>query len=215
MQSEIFAAISSGEAPAVERILATAPDEARRRNADGVSAIMFAAYTGQREIVSLIADRAGELGIFEATATGRVDDIRRMLESDRDLVEAHSVDGFTALHFAAFFGEPEIARLLIMGGAEVNAVARNGMRVQPLHSALARGDRAVAKALLEAGADANGQQQGGWTPLHEAARRGDRDLGELLLRHGARIDITNDDGLTPANIAANAGHAEISEMLGG
>jgi ankyrin repeat protein len=40
--------------------------------------------------------------------------------------------------------------------------------------------------LLEAGADPNARQHGGFTPLMGAEQNGDLDLAELLIRHGAQ-----------------------------
>jgi ankyrin repeat protein len=46
-----------------------------------------------------------------------------------------------------------------------------------------RSDNAVA--LLEAGADPNARQHGGFTPLMEAEQVGDLELAETLIRFGA------------------------------
>ena len=59
----------------------------------------------------------------------------------------------------------------------------------PLHSAAATQDPevryAIAKLLLEAGADPNARQQDEYTPLMAADQHGDTRLRELLLEHGA------------------------------
>jgi hypothetical protein len=66
--------------------------------------------------------------------------------------QAWSGDVFTPLHLAAFFGQPEVARLLIERGADVAAVSRNELAVAPLQSAVAAGEREIAHLLLDAGA---------------------------------------------------------------
>jgi len=119
-------------------------------------------------------------------AVGRVDRGRELLDADPSLVSAWTQDGFTALHFAAFFGNPEGARLLIECGADVSAVARNAMRVQPLHSAVAAGQVEIGRMLLDAGADPSAEQQDGFLPLDAANQNGDEAMRELLLAHGAR-----------------------------
>ena len=115
-----------------------------------------------------------------------------------------SPDGFTALHLAAFFGRETVAATLLEHGADVNAVARNPLRVQPLHSAAAAGHTPVARLLLEYGADPNARQEGGFVPLHAAAQAGNDELYELLLASGADQDAATDDGRTAADFRAES-----------
>ena len=60
------------------------------------------------------------------------------------------------------------------------------------------------RALLEAGADANGRTtEGGATPLHNAAASGSVELVQLLLEYGADAEARLDDGRTPAALASD------------
>lgn len=71
------------------------------------------------------------MDVFEAAAFGRAELLDGWLRSDPADAWAWSADGFTALHFAAFFGGEVVARLLLDAGADPDAVARNEMRVRP------------------------------------------------------------------------------------
>ena len=62
-----------------------------------------------------------------------------------------------------------------------------------------------ARLLVEAGADVNARQHGGYTPLHSAAQRGAIDLIDLLLAAGADTDGAADDGRRPDRLRAGAG----------
>jgi ankyrin repeat protein len=42
------------------------------------------------------------------------------------------------------------------------------------------------RLLLEAGADPNVEQQGGFTPLYGARHQGDEEMAQMLLDHGAQ-----------------------------
>jgi ankyrin repeat protein len=60
---------------------------------------------------------------------------------------------------------------------------------------------------LDAGADPNAKQSGGWTPLHAAAMNGNLELVELLLARGADPGAANDDRATVLSLAEEKGDA--------
>jgi uncharacterized protein len=150
--------------------------------------ILVALYKGERGRAGELAAEAGSLNVFEAAALADTARVEELLGEDPELAKAWSPDGFTALHYAAFFGSPEAVRALVAAGADLEARSTNqefAPEATPLHSAVAAGRMDNAEALLEASADPNARQHGGFTPLMEAEQRGDLDLAELLIRHGA------------------------------
>jgi ankyrin repeat protein len=208
----IIEAVQAGDVERVMELIEEHPERAAERDAQGVSALLHACYIGRPDIVDAILSRLPTLDLLEAAAVGDTRRVAQWLEND-DAVERRSGDGFTALHYAAFFGWPEIARLLIAAGADVAAVASNPMAVQPLHSAAAVSQHDVAAQLLAAGADPDARQQGGFVPIHAAAQNGDAALAELLLDHGADPTLETDDGRSAAAIARTAGHEELADRL--
>src|SRR5215211_7926249 len=159
-----------------------------RAMADELGPILGALYKGERDRAVELAAEAEPLNVFEAAALGDAASVEELLREDSELARAPSHDGFTALHYAAFFGSPEAVRALVAAGADLEARSTNqefAPDATPLHSAVAAGRMDNAAALLEAGADPNARQHGGFTPLMEAERSGDLDLAELLIRHGA------------------------------
>ena len=187
------------------------PECARARDSAGISLLMHCLYRGQKQLAELIASAKKDLDLFEAASLGRLDRLRELADPSR--VNARSADGFTALHFAAFFGQPSAAKILIENGAAVDAVAGNSMKVMPLHSAASARNLETVRLLLENGAPPNARQQSGWTPLHAAAQNGDSPMIELMLKSGADPNAMNDDGKTPAATAREKGHAAIAARL--
>jgi ankyrin repeat protein len=204
--------LQAGDADGLRRILEQDPAVSEARDAAGVSLLMNALYRGRRDMAELIANQKKALNIFEATALGRLDLLKTYLR-DASVLNSYSSDGFTALHFACFFGQPESARLLLESGAAANAVAANATQVMPLHSAAATRNLEAASLLLEHGASVNVRQQRGWVPIHAAAQNGDRPMVELLLQHHADPKLANDEGKTPAMVAREKGHKEIADLL--
>ncbi len=209
----LIAAIVAGDATAVEAILAANPEAAGARDTAGISALMLAHYHGRRELVPAIRAALPGLDVHEAATVGAVERLRGLLDAAPELVHDRSPDGFTALHFAAFFGESPAAALLLERGAEPTAVAANPLRVTPLHSAAASRNVAVARLLLDRGADPDARENGGYAPLHTAADNGDEAFVELLLVGGADPAAAADDGRTPADVARDKGHDALAVRL--
>jgi uncharacterized protein len=175
------------------------------------SPILQALYEGRREDAERIARERGQPDVFEAAALGRPERVAAVLDDDPGLARAWTPDGFTALHYAGFFGDVESARSLIAAGADVNAIARNPrLAVAPIHSAAASRQNETVRALLDAGADPNLRQENGFVALHAAAQHGDRELAELLLERGADPSAATGDGRTAESIARDEGHDELA-----
>lgn len=214
--AELFSAIDAGDAGLVTELRAADAALASARDDDGVSATMHALYRGQPVIAASIAAVLPELDIFEAAALGRTERVRALLAVDPSLATRRSPDGFTALHYPAFFGIGEAAsvgRVLLDSGADVNARSENPLAVQPLHSATAGNHDDVVAVLVDAGADVNATQRHGWTPLHGAAQNGSLASVERLLAAGADPAARNDDGTTALDLARVADHREIVALL--
>ena len=209
-----FELLQAADADGLRQLLEQDSAFSEASDSTGVSLLMHSLYRGRRDLAELIASNKKALDIFEAAALGRLDRLKQCLRDDASAINSRSKDGFTALHFACFFGQPEAARLLIESGAAVDAVAANPTRVMPLHSAASARSLEAARLLLERGAPVNARQQAGWVPIHAAAQNGDRPMVELLLEHGADPKLVNDQGKTAAMVAREKGHAEIATLLG-
>ncbi|HET8785517.1 MAG TPA: ankyrin repeat domain-containing protein [Candidatus Limnocylindrales bacterium] len=210
---DMMAAVGAGDVARVAALLAEDPSLVNARGEDGVSAVLLARYRFDRPTMDALLTADPDLDIFEGAALGRIDRVRAALDDDPDAARAFSPDGFTALHLAAFFGKPEIARALLDAGASVEAYTRNDFANQPLHAAAAGRHLEVCRVLLAAGADVNATQHGGYTPLHEAAQHGDVEMVELFLSAGADPGIAVADGGAPADLAEAAGHVDVARRL--
>ncbi|HET7707862.1 MAG TPA: ankyrin repeat domain-containing protein [Thermoanaerobaculia bacterium] len=208
--SEFLQAVKSGDLVLIGRLL-DSNSTLLGESENGVSCVRLALYHGKPEVARLLIERGAPLSFHDACAAGVNDRARQMLADDPSLLDQFSNDGYPPLGLAIFFGNRELAKVLIEKGADVNASATNAQRVAPLHAAAAVCDHEIIRLLLERGADPNARQQNDFTPLHTAASRGDVAMAELLLAHGAKRDARNADGAGVADIARQKGKDEFAE----
>jgi ankyrin repeat protein len=211
--ADLLAAVKAGDVAAVEAMLAADPELAGAHE-NGVSAARVALYHRQPAALEALLAAQPPLDGLDHAALGWADDLRADLAADPGLVSRRSSDGFTALHYACFFGGPDVTRLLLAHGASPNAPAENASHVRPLHSAAAARDAGSARLLLEAGADPDASQAGGFTALQAAAHHDDEAVAALLLRHGADPALRNDQGADAEGIARASGSVAVLALLG-
>ncbi|MBT9331313.1 ankyrin repeat domain-containing protein [Paracidobacterium acidisoli] len=214
MSRHIFDMIRRGQTSELAADIEDNPDLAASRDAQGVSALLWAIYTGQPVIRDFLITRLPELDIFEAAALGDTAQLERLLAPDPSAARSVSGDGWTPLHLAAAFATPQAVTLLLARGAGLDARSKNPLDNQPLHAAVALNTSyEVVLALLDAGADINAKQAGGYTPLHQAADSGKAEIALLLLARGADPSALCNQGKTPAGYARAKGHTSLAEKL--
>jgi ankyrin repeat protein len=214
MSQHFFDLIRQGKTVEIAEAVEAQPTLAGSRDAQGISAIMLAVYTQQPLIRDFLLTRLEAMDIFEASAVGHCARMQHLIAEDAMCARGVSPDGWTPLHLAAAFAGAEPVVLLLEHGAHVHQFSHNPLRNQPLHASVAlHGSPDVVLALLEAGADVNATQHGGYTPLLQAAAAGKKDIVKLLLEHGARHDCVCDQGKSATDYARERGHAELVELL--
>ena len=210
---KLMEAIRAGDKGALDALLAADPALARFRAPNGSSLLSLTAYMGHPELADVIRSRGVKPDIFEACSLGDLETVQQLVAGNPAEANSSAPDGFYPLSLGAYFGHRAVVEFLLENGADVRAAAKNAQKVTALHAGASRGDIEIVRMLLEAGADANAKQEGGFVPLHSAAQNGNAPLVELLLKHGARADARNDKGKTPSDIAAEAGHKDLAGRL--
>ena len=119
--------------------------------------------------------------------------------------------GGPALHAAIDKNDHALVRVLIEGGADVNA--KDVFGDSPLHEAIDKGDGGLVSLLVESGANVNAKNAFGDPALHRAILRGDKDLVRILLDAGADVNLRNAFGDSALERAVSEGDAEILQIL--
>jgi ankyrin repeat protein len=225
----------------------------------GASALVVAAHSGNGAVAAYLAERGADVNAAEAGYTALH---AAILRGDVTLVGAlvgrganpntplakgtpsryYSKDyafnenlvGAAPLWLAARFGEPEMMRVLVSGGADPRWAMKDGTttlmsailptrgvgtfragdrreRYQGPADVAAKGDGEdeaitlrTAAAALDLGADVNAVNTDGDTALHLAAALALNKVVQLLVDRGARLDIKNKRELTPLGMATSA-----------
>ena len=144
-------------------------------------AILLAGAGGQ--VLAAPADAP----LADAAMRGDLDAVQELLSRQAD-VNAAQGDGTTALHWAAYRDDVEMARLLVEAGADVAVKTRLG-DLTPLFVAAKNGTAETIELLAEAGADINSTNANGTTPLMLAAASGKVDAVKVLFEHGAEVKV--------------------------
>ncbi len=205
--------IASGDLAGIGTLLQQNPELAKTKTSHNVSPLMLSCYYKKPEVTALLLKYTDNLNLFEACAAGKFDVVAHLLYSHPDAVNEYAEDGFTPLGLACYFGQFEVARYLVLKGAQVNLPSNNGFNVFPIHSATAGNYTDITRMLIDNGANVNVKQQAGATPLHTAAQNGNLDILILLLEHGAETNARMEGGKMPADLAREKGFKEIADIL--
>ena len=116
-----------------------------------------------------------------------------------------------ALHAAIAGGDNEMVRILVEGGADVDA--RNIFGDTALHAAIDGENSKVVSILVEAGADVDAKNSFGDPVLHLAISEGDSELVRILVEAGADVNVTNAFGDSALSRAVHEGNKEILQIL--
>jgi uncharacterized protein len=145
----VFEAAAFGRADRLREILAADPAQARAFAEDGFTALHLAVFSRDEEAARALLEAGADP---DALATAEIAQVR-------------------PLGTAAFVGSVPLARVLLDGGADVNAQGEGGFTA--LHSAAQHGDEELARFLLERGADPG-------ITSHDGRRPADLGLADVL-----------------------------------
>ncbi|EGX45834.1 hypothetical protein AOL_s00117g39 [Orbilia oligospora ATCC 24927] len=122
--------------------------------------------------------------------------------------------GWIWIHLCAFFGiqEPLTAVDLAVVRANMEIISTVGGRT-PLSWAVEKGHEAVARLLINAGAEIETKDGRDLTPLLRAAKKGHQAVVRLLIEAGAETETEDSKGLTPLSWAAENGDKTTVELL--
>ena len=151
---------------------------------------------------------------LEACQRGNFDKVKNLLRRKEE-IDVKLLDKTFTIGSAVKNGDSEIVELLLKIGVNVNQKG-SFMGIRPLHLACARcGNLAIAKILLDYGADINAITDGciNQTALHFAVFNKRTWITKLLLENGCKTEIRTQQGLTGLEIALVNGFVGIVKLF--
>jgi hypothetical protein len=191
---------------------------------DANTPLYYAALCGFPDLVGRLMDKHPQhlnaIGGYYMTPAvvalaGRHFQLAQVLHLNGSSVAPRGYSDNTPLHAAAYYGDLEMAQVLLEYGVDVNA--QNDAGCTPLDFASRdghRNDSRVVQLLIDHGADPNTRaSRSGFTPLHRASENGRIEVVRLLIEHGANVEMQDKYGRTPLNVASGDQRGEIKELL--
>jgi hypothetical protein len=227
----LIAAALTGDRAYVSARLRADPALLDARNFFGAGVAHAARYGGHPDLLDLPELAGWAPGVVTSAELGNAAAVQQALAADPGQATAF-FGATTALHAAAYWGQYEVADLLLAAGADriVNEPTRDSfLQITPLGSAVATtpgipqpsDDEAVVlrlvRLLVNHGADVTARRRDGMTPLHGAAWRGHSGVAQALLDAGADPAATATGGphggQTAADTALSQGHLVLAARL--
>ena len=162
----------TGNAPIIEKLLKAGADP-ESPNGDGQTALMVIARTSNLAAANALLKKKANVNAVEKW------------------------HGQTALMWAAAEKQPEMVKLLIKHGADVNArsLVNNWQR------------QVTAEPRAQA------RPPGGLTPLIYASREGCLECVQAMVKAKAKLDLPDPDGVTPLIVAIQNFHFDVAKLL--
>jgi ankyrin repeat protein len=195
-------------------------NEVNARQSDGATALHWAAYRDDLEIVNLLIKAGADAGAVNdfgvmplslACTNGSAGVITALLDAGAD-VNGVLATGDTPLMTASRTGIADAVSVLLERGADVNASEPQNEQTA-LMWALSEGHTDVARVLVAQGADIHAETKGSYTPLMFASRANDLEGVKLLLEKGADVNHAGRDGHTSLHISTMKAHIDLALQL--
>jgi len=198
-------AVYEGNVAEVKRLLRAGADVTVANNY-GATPMSLAAEVGNADIIAVLLETGanvespnadGQTALLAVARTGNVKAAQLLLDAGAKVDAREQFGGQTALMWASARRHPDMMRLLIAKGADVNA--RSAVRDYQRH--------------VTAEGRPKSLDSGGLTPLLYAARENCSMCVDVLLEKGADINLPDPDDVSPLLIAIMNANWDLAQRL--
>mmetsp|Transcript_38330 Transcript_38330/g.120666 ORF Transcript_38330/g.120666 Transcript_38330/m.120666 type:complete len:1644 (-) Transcript_38330:81-5012(-) len=231
-ESCVYAAASNGHVPVLSYLLRTASRESLLRGIKdgGFTSAHMAAVSGQREILKMLHEAAGDELLFLldhngrscaylAVQNGRLDVLEYLVSvGGRQALSARTVDGKSCLHAASQGGRVEEMKVMMSVLDFDDLLLTDNHGKSCLHVAVQQGHAGIVEVLLgytRARELVGLESDQGRSSAYVASQEGHSLLLQRLLEVGGAelLNRRAKDGRTCAHVAAQNGHLEVLQVI--
>ncbi|MEN6290766.1 MAG: ankyrin repeat domain-containing protein, partial [Methanobacterium sp.] len=237
-RTELSEAAAQGDIAGVQMLVSRGAN-INELDIDGQTALMHAICKKQTKTAATLInmganinsqDRNGYSALSHAISFGNKELVIFLIEKGADLKMKEVHYGYSYLHRAASYDQPEISKILLKNNMDINE--KNTYGDTPLHVALTYRMYDMAKLLVDCGADINARNNYGSTPLHYAVKYGQvatitklvsesslnrdknaKSMITYLLSKNANTEIRDSWGYTPLSLALYYKNKDMANML--
>ncbi|XP_046335601.2 serine/threonine-protein phosphatase 6 regulatory ankyrin repeat subunit A-like [Haliotis rufescens] len=198
----LIQACIGGNANIVQYLLDMKIFDVESRGNDGWTPLMAAAAAGHQEVFQMLVEAGADVTVKDAandnclmlaSMGGNAVIVQELLQMKTFEINGRGGKGWTAVMFAAFYGQTEIFDILVKSGAKISLTDNNNDGCLILAAAEGHVD-IVRRLLAETSVDVNGRGRRGCTPLLVAAHGGHTEVFQLLLSHRGDLAVVDENG---------------------
>ena len=182
---------------------------------EGWTALHFSVRHGCDKLVTYFAKMGIDIGRNSrhvATIYGHLHLCKTLINKHNFDVHMADNDGWTALHFSAKSGSPELLRIFADMGSDIKLQTKDGKNC--LHIAAVCGHLNICKILTdEYNFDIHRTDNEGWGVIHFSAANGSYKLLKYFANMGSNIHLETNDGKNSLHIASWNGHFNLCKIL--
>lgn len=171
-------------------------------NEAGTKLLADAVHENGLSAAHMLLQRGAKPDIFTASALGRVDDVRALLDANPELIHAVQTTSpnRSAIELAVQNGHTQVLELILSRGAPLTSPA--GQHDTLLHLAAAHGQWEVIEFFVNRGLNLDIRGTRGATLLHAASRGAQPQIVRILLSRGLNAQDTDSALVTPLHAVA-------------
>lgn len=150
------------------------------------------------------------MDVFEVARKGTISQAEAIVKANPKAFDVINENGFSPLILACYRGNNEVAKFIIIQGADINAKSDMG---SALMACIVKGNNEIAKLLIAGKADLNLVDNQGTTALMYAVQFKNIEIIKLLLANNANKNLKDNKGKTAFEYAVFSADEAIINLL--